>query len=57
MLRENVVHYQNYTSYHAELTQFKQDRQRTYNVTMGRVRAAIVLVEKQCVLHILSVCL
>ena len=35
----------------------KQDRQRTYNVTMRRVRATIVAVEKQYVLQILSVCL
>jgi len=28
-----------------------------YNVTMKRVRATIVVVEKQYVLHILSVCL
>jgi hypothetical protein len=34
----------------------KQDRQCTYNVTLRRVRVTIV-VEKQEVLHILSVCL
>ena len=27
-----------------------------YNVTMGRVRVTIVAVEKQCILHILCVC-
>jgi hypothetical protein len=30
---------------------------RTYNVTLRRVRANIVLVENQQVLHIVSVCL
>ena len=34
-----------------------QDRQCTYNVTLRRFRATIVAVEKQYVLHILSVCL
>jgi len=34
----------------------EQDRQRTYEVTLWRVRA-IVVVEEQWVLHILSVCL
>jgi hypothetical protein len=29
----------------------------TCDVTLGRVRAAVVAVEKQCVLHILSICL
>jgi len=33
-----------------------QDRQCTYNVTLRRVRATIVTVEKQRVLHKLSVC-
>jgi len=33
----------------------KQDRQRTYNVTFRRVHAATVAMEKQNVLHILSV--
>ena len=32
-------------------------RQCTYNVTLRRVRATIVVVDKQYVLHILSVCL
>jgi hypothetical protein len=36
---------------------FKQDRQCTYNVTLRRVRAIIVAVDKQYVLCILSVCL
>ena len=36
---------------------FKQDRQCTYNVTLRRVRASIVVVEKQWVLHNLSVCI
>jgi len=35
----------------------RQDRQGTYNVTMRRVRATIVEVEKRKVLHILRVCL
>jgi hypothetical protein len=35
----------------------QQDRQCTYNVTMRRVRATIVAVEKQWVLHNLSVCI
>jgi hypothetical protein len=30
----------------------KHDRQCTYNVTLGRVRAIIVAVQKQSVLHI-----
>jgi hypothetical protein len=36
---------------------FNKDRQCTYNVTSGHVRTTIVAVEKQQVLHILSVCL
>jgi hypothetical protein len=35
----------------------KQERLVTYDVTMRRVRATIVAVEKQYVLHIVSVCL
>jgi hypothetical protein len=34
----------------------KQYRQYTYNLTMSRVRATIVAVGKQLILHILSVC-
>ena len=34
----------------------KKKRQCTYNVTMRRVRAIIVVVEKQWVLHIVCVC-
>jgi hypothetical protein len=34
---------------------YKQDRQRTYDVTLRRVREIIVAVEKQWVLHIVSV--
>jgi hypothetical protein len=34
----------------------EQDRQCIYNVTMMRLREIIVVVEKQYVLHILSVC-
>jgi len=34
----------------------EQERQCTYNVTMRRVRATIVAVERQLVLHIVSVC-
>ena len=34
-----------------------QDRQYTYNVTLRRVRATIFAVEKQRVLHKLSVCI
>jgi hypothetical protein len=33
----------------------QQDRQRTYNVTLRRLRATIVAVEEQYVLHIPSV--
>ena len=39
------------------LSQLQQDRKCTYNVTLRRVLAAIAAVEKQKVLHILSVCL
>ena len=35
----------------------EQDRQCTYNVKLQRVRATIVAVGKQNILHILSVCL
>jgi hypothetical protein len=35
----------------------KQDMQYAYTVTLSRVRATIVVVEKQCVWHNLSVCL
>ena len=35
----------------------KQDRQCTYNVTLRRVRATTVAVEKQQMLHKLSVCI
>jgi hypothetical protein len=35
----------------------KQDRQSTYNVTLRRPVATIVAVEKQYVLHIVSVCI
>ena len=35
----------------------KRDRQCTYNVTLRLVHATIVEVEKQYVLHIVSVCL
>jgi len=34
---------------------YQKDRQRTYNVTLRRVRIAIVTVDKQEVLHNLSV--
>ena len=34
----------------------KQERQCTYNVTLSRARVHTVAVEKQCVLHNLSVC-
>ena len=37
--------------------QYKQDRQCMYNVTLRRVRATVVAVEKQWVLHHLSVCI
>jgi lipoate-protein ligase B len=36
-------------------TRFKQDRQCTYNVNLRRVPATIVVMEKQCVLHNLSI--
>ena len=36
---------------------FHLDRQSPYNVTLKRVRATIVVVEKQCVFHNPSVCL
>jgi hypothetical protein len=35
----------------------QEDGQWTYNVTLRRIRSAIVAVEKQCVLHSLSVCI
>ena len=35
----------------------EQDRQRTYNVTVSGARGTITAIEKQYVLHILSVCL
>jgi hypothetical protein len=35
----------------------QQDRQYTHNVTLRRVRATIVAMEKQYLLHVLSVCL
>jgi len=38
------------------VTRTKQDRQYTYKVTFRRVRATFVAVEKQKILHILSVC-
>ena len=34
---------------------YQQDRQGTCNVTMGRVRATIFAVNKQQVIHIMSV--
>jgi hypothetical protein len=42
---------------HLHIRKIKQDRQCTYNVTMGRVRVTTIAVQKQQVLHILSVCL
>jgi len=39
------------------LSEKKQDRQYTFYITLRRVRATIVAVENQQVLHILSVCL
>jgi len=41
----------------ALMRMWKQDRQCTNNVTLRRVRAAIVALEKQSVLHIHCVCL
>jgi len=41
----------------AVMRMWKQDRQSTNNVTLRRVRAAIVALEKQSVLHIQCVCL
>jgi len=38
-------------------TYFKQDKQCTYNVPSRRVRATIVAVERQWILHSLSVCI
>jgi len=38
------------------VSKFKEDRQCTYNITLRRVRATNVAVEKQWVLHSLSVC-
>jgi hypothetical protein len=35
----------------------EQDRQYTYNVTFRHVRVTIVAMEKQLLIHILSVCL
>ena len=37
------------------ITWLKQDGQCTYNVTLRRVRATIIVVEKQWILHVLSV--
>ena len=42
-----------YESYNKNIN----NRQCTYNVTISRVRATIVAVQEQKVLHILSVCL
>jgi hypothetical protein len=42
---------------HAVNTKLEQDRPSTYNVILRRVSATIFVVEKQKVLHILSVCL
>ena len=39
------------------LSQLQQDRQCAHNVTLRRVRATIVAVEKQKMLHMLSACL
>jgi hypothetical protein len=39
-----------------EMSSTKQDKQCTYNVTVRRVRAAIVALEEQRSLHNLSVC-
>ena len=41
----------------SEVPYTKQDRQWTHNITLRRVRAAIVAVEKQWILHNLSVCI
>jgi len=41
----------------APFLRLKEDRPSTYNVTLRRLRATIVAVEKQQVLHIRSVCL
>jgi hypothetical protein len=43
--------------YQLESIYRKQDRHCTYNVTLRRVRATIVAVEKQYVLQIVSVCM
>ena len=40
-----------------EKLQKQQDRQYTYNLKLRRVRATVVVVEKQEILHILSLCL
>jgi len=40
-----------------EASKAKQDRQCTYNVTLQLVRATLVAVEKQNILHVMSVCL
>jgi hypothetical protein len=46
------------TTVHTEFDSLlEKDRQYMYNVTLRRVRATTVAVEKQKVLHILSVCL
>jgi len=44
-------------SFRTAMFNIQQDRQRSYNVTVRRVLATIGAVEKQEVLHILSVCL
>jgi hypothetical protein len=40
---------------YADIVRFEQHRQCRYNVMLGRVLATIVEVEKQLVLHIVSV--
>jgi hypothetical protein len=41
---------------HSNIHQKEHDRQCSYNVTSRRVSPTIVAVEKQLILHILSVC-
>ena len=61
-MQKQKLHFNNiqiFTSYRAvnTLSRLEQDRQRTYKVILRCVRATIVAVEKQLVLHTLSVCL
>ena len=57
LLRQFVAGFSSWNSRFDPRDGVKQDRQSTYNVTLRPVRAAVVAVEKQWVLHNLSVCI